>query len=65
LWDALVEAETVMNGHIGSSGTLTITTPLRTDGRDDHAAADEHAGLGGSVVVGADQGLPRSQDRVE
>ena len=34
------------------------------DGRDDHAAADEHrAGGRGPVVVAAHQGVPRPQDR--
>ncbi len=38
--------------------------PGCADGRDDHAAADEHrAGRRGSVVVRADQEVPGSQDR--
>ncbi len=66
LWDALVDTDTVMNVHIGSSGRLAITAPGRADGRDDHPATDEHrAGGRGSVVVGADQGLSGSEDRAE
>ncbi len=64
LWEALVDTDTVLNVHIGSSGRLAITAAGCADGCDDHAAADEHrAGRGGSVVVQADQGVPRPQDR--
>ena len=58
------DTDTVLNVHIGSSGRLAITAPGRADGRDDHAAADEHrAGRRRPVVVRADQEVPGPQDR--
>ena len=64
LLEALCDTNTVMNIHIGSSGRLAITAPGRADGRDDHAAADEHrAGRRGPAVVAADQGIPGPEGR--
>jgi hypothetical protein len=60
LWEALVDTDTVMNVHIGSSGRLAITAPDAPMDVMITPAADEHrAGRRGSVVVQADQGSTR------
>ena len=60
LWRALVEEGTILNIHLGSSGQARGHRARRADGRDDHAAADEHLhGRRRPRVVARLQGVPR------
>jgi hypothetical protein len=55
LWEALVDTDTVMNVHIGSSGKLAITAP--------DAPMDVMITLQPMNIVQADQEIPGSEDR--
>ena len=64
LWEALVRHRHRDERAHRILGPAGDHRPGRADGRDDHAAADEHrAGRRRSVVVQADQEVPGPQDR--
>jgi len=66
LWEALVDTDTVLNVHIGSSGRLAITAPdAPMDVMITLQPMNIRAGRRRLVVVQADQALPGSEGRVE